>query len=180
MKREKILHQLQQYQNEYPLEKIMCDRFIDFVQSNPKCFLRELQIGHITGSAWLVDESGKNVLLTHHRKLNIWIQPGGHSDGNSNILEVALQEAVEETGLTQLQVISNAIFDIDIHEIPLHKTTPAHYHYDVRYALRALGSTDFIVSDESHDLAWVPVQNMADYNREESMMRMARKWLARR
>jgi 8-oxo-dGTP pyrophosphatase MutT (NUDIX family) len=150
-----------------------------FVENEPRCFERSLQTGHITGSAWLVDRSGKSVLLTHHRKLGKWLQLGGHADGNPDVLAVALREAAEESGLSDIVSVSNEIFDVDVHEIPAAAGMPAHLHYDVRFALQAAGSREFLVSEESHALRWISIKKVHEITSEESMLRMARKWQAR-
>lgn len=150
--------------------------FTEFVKSEPRCFERSLTIGHITGSAWVVNATGCEVLLTHHRKLDRWLQLGGHADGESDVLAVAKMEANEESGLIDFTHIGPGIFDIDIHLIPERKNEPAHLHYDVRYVLRANGCLDYTVSDESHDLRWVKLDDVKTLTQEASMMRMVRKW----
>lgn len=154
-------------------------RFTAFVAAHPRCFERGLEIGHVTGSAWITDAAGGRVLLTHHAKLDIWVQPGGHCDGDPDVAAVALKEAVEETGLATLERAGAAIFDLDIHTIPARGATPAHEHFDVRFAFRVPAGTSeaFIVSDESHDLAWVRMDELERYTRERSMLRMREKWL---
>ena len=153
-----------------------CRRFLD---EAAQPFHRETQAGHFTGSAWLVDASGERVLLTHHRKLQRWLQLGGHADGDSDLAAVALREAGEESGLTDLRVVPD-IFDVDRHWIPERKSEPGHWHYDVRYVVRTGGSEQFMVSDESLELAWVSIRQLAEaQGTDESMRRMARKWLAR-
>ncbi|MDZ7646212.1 MAG: NUDIX hydrolase [Cytophagales bacterium] len=92
--------------------------------------------GHITGSAWIVDPSNTQALLVHHAKLNKWVQPGGHADGDENILQVALREAEEETGLKNFKVLSDPPFDVDIHLIPERADFPEHFHFDIRYLLK--------------------------------------------
>lgn len=135
--------------------------------------------GHFTGSAWLVDRAGERVLLTHHRKLGRWLQLGGHADGDPDLAAVALKEAQEESGLSGLRV-EPAIFDLDRHAIPARGEVPGHWHYDVRFVVRATGSEDFAVGEESLDLAWKPVRDIAaDAGTDESLRRMAHKWLAR-
>jgi 8-oxo-dGTP pyrophosphatase MutT (NUDIX family) len=89
---------------------------------------------------------------------------------------VALREAEEESGLNGLVPVSNEIFDLDAHPIPARPNEPAHRHYDVRFAFRATASEAFIVSDESNQLAWIKISEMATVSNEESMLRMARKW----
>lgn len=157
-------------------------RFARFVADEPRCFERTLEVGHVTGSAWVVDATGGRVLLTHHAKLDIWVQPGGHCDGDPDVAAVARREAEEETGLTALQIVDTAVFDLDIHPIPARGAVPAHEHFDVRFAFRVPdGASDtFVVSEESHALAWVPLELLERRTRERSMLRMRGKWLARR
>src|SRR3546814_2817239 len=106
-------------------------------------------------SDWSSDvcSSDLRVLLTHHRKLDRWLQLGGHADGDRDLARSALREAEEESGLSGLRVVPG-IFDLDRHMIPEHKGVPAHWHYDVRYVVVAGRDEDFAVSEESLDLAW--------------------------
>ena len=93
---------------------------------------------------------------------------------------IALREGLEESGLPSLEPLAAELpFDIDIHTIPARKTEPAHEHFDVRYAFQA-PHRDFVVSPESHDLAWVPIAELRTYTQDASVLRMAHKWLTRR
>jgi 8-oxo-dGTP pyrophosphatase MutT (NUDIX family) len=180
MSRESILRQLARYSDKHPEEADTVDRFAEFVSENKDCFQRSLAEGHITGSAWVVDRTGNKVLLTHHRKLNKWLQMGGHADGEPDILSVALREVEEESGLERVRPISREIFDIDIHLIPERGAEAPHFHYDLRFALENTGSEAYSLSDESHALRWIAITNVCKFTNEESMLRMVRKWLARR
>jgi 8-oxo-dGTP pyrophosphatase MutT (NUDIX family) len=154
-------------------------QFAEFVRTHPDCCERTCVPGHLTGSAWVVSKDGRRVLLTHHRKLDRWLQPGGHADGDMDLARVALREAEEETGLRDLAV-EGGVFDLDRHSIPARGAEPEHWHYDVRFVVRATGDESFVVSEESHDLAWREVLDVAaDPHADESVRRMARKWLVR-
>lgn len=143
-------------------------------------FARERLAGHFTASAWLVDRGGTRLLMTHHRKLGRWLQLGGHADGDRDLAAVALKEAEEESGLTDL-VVEPAIFDLDRHWIPARGVVPGHWHYDARYVVRVTGSEAFAVSDESHDLAWREIAALIDDPAiDPSIARMARKWVSKR
>jgi 8-oxo-dGTP pyrophosphatase MutT (NUDIX family) len=155
-------------------------RFRLFAQSSPAVFQREHGPGHFTGSAWLVSTDGRRVLLTHHRKLARWLQPGGHADGDPDLAAVALREAQEESGLRGLSLWSAEIFDLDVHPIPAYGADPEHLHWDVRFVVLAGSNEDFVVSAESHALAWVPVDSLLGENTEPSIRRMAQRWVARR
>ena len=94
-----LVSQLERYARRFPEEMTVVERFQELLARYPNCFERDCWAGHVTGSAWLVDPSGRDVLLTHHRKLGIWLQLGGHSDGDPETAAVALREAEEESGL---------------------------------------------------------------------------------
>lgn len=155
----------------------MVEDVISFVESTPNCFENRHAHGHITASAWIVDEDRKKTGLVHHKKLNKWMQPGGHSDGNSDTAQESLREATEEFGDIGLELVTEDIFDVDIHPIPEDKKRGLgkHLHYDIRFLIRGDSSKDPILSDESHEAAWIPLDKVESYNNEESVMRMVRK-----
>lgn len=178
MHRRPLLELIDQYAVRHPDEADTVVRFRRFVEGAEACFERHLAEGHITGSAWILDESASRVLLTHHRKLNRWLQPGGHADGDPDVLAVALREGLEETGLSSLEAVVPGIFDLDIHAIPARGNVPGHFHYDVRFLLQDRSRGEYIVSEESHDLAWVPLGELEAYTDEVSMLRMRDKCVA--
>ena len=175
MHRNKILTLLEEYQLNYPNEKEVVDRFTSFINENKNCFERTLLKGHLTGSAWVLNNNKTHVLLTHHKKLNKWLQLGGHADGDPNIINVALREVQEESGLKNVEVIPNKIFDLDIHLIPSRGNEPEHYHYDVRFLFGVNGDEKYIVSSESFDLSWVKLTDISKISSEKSLLRMVRK-----
>jgi len=155
-------------------------RFRDWLSEAERPFHRETDAGHFTGSAWLVSADGERVLLMLHRKLGRWLQPGGHADGESDLRGVALREAGEETGLADL-VVMPGIFDLDAHRIPARGHEPEHWHYDVRYVVQARGSESFTANEESLELQWRSISHLAaDTQADESLRRLAAKWLATR
>jgi len=176
--RQTLPNLISEYASRYPAELETVARFQRLVDEQRGCFERSCWVGHITGSAWLVNPAGTHVLLTHHRKLGRWLQLGGHSDGDPDTLRVALKEAQEESGL-EVRALIETVFDLDVHEIPARGKDPAHHHFDVRFALVA-DHEQFAVSEESLELAWVSVDGLEAYSREESVLRMARKWVAYR
>lgn len=175
MHRKPLLDKLSAYQPSDRHEAQMADTLRQFVAAHADCFERSLLIGHITGSAWVIDYARASALLTHHRKLNKWLQPGGHADGDPDILRVAMREALEESGLAEVRPVSDAIFDIDIHAIPARPGEPEHLHYDVRFLLDADRNAPLAVSEESRSLAWTPLDRIAQLNPEESIARMVAK-----
>lgn len=173
--RQNILSLIQSYGLKFPNEQQTLQRLYRFVSCNPQCFERELLVGHITGSAWIVDKGYEKTLLTHHKKLDKWLQPGGHADGGTLVAEVAMREAREESGLDDLVLVDPGLFDIDVHLIPARTDEPAHYHFDCRFLICCQGDESYIVSDESHDLAWAPLADIERYTEEVSILRMVEK-----
>jgi 8-oxo-dGTP pyrophosphatase MutT (NUDIX family) len=155
-------------------ERQMLQRMLRFVESRPDCFERSLQEGHVTGSAWVLNAAGTHVLLLHHRKLDRWLQPGGHCDGDPDVLRVALREAQEESGLIKLMPDSPALFDVDVHWIPQRGEIPGHWHYDARFLLKAAPDEELRPNNESKGARWMPLDEAAKLA-EASLQRMALK-----
>ncbi|MEO6729404.1 MAG: NUDIX hydrolase [Candidatus Dojkabacteria bacterium] len=174
-KRNFILEKLKSYKGIDSHEEAMRLEVISFIEANEDCFERSLKIGHVNGGAWIVDESFKYTLLTHHAKLDKWFQLGGHSDGNWNTLEVALREGQEESGLESIRPLNVRIFDIDIHTIPARGEEAEHNHYEIRFIFVADKNESLIKSNESKDLSWIEVERVEELNSEEAMKRMVNK-----
>ena len=174
MHRNKIRQLFKQYRVRCPQDAAVVEGISSFVDANTDCFSRELPVGHIAGSAWILDSTGTRALLTHHKKLNIWVQLGGHADGDPNVEQVAYREAIEESGLGGLEFVEQELFDIDIHQIPSRGHEAAHYHYDCRFLFRAVDD-HYTVSDESHNLLWVALDDMCSVTTEPSITRMVDK-----
>lgn len=167
------------YAQRWPDEAECAAEFRALIDDGLGAFARERLAGHFTASCWLVDRTGTRVLLTHHRKLQRWLQLGGHADGDRDLPRVALREAQEESGLHGLRV-DPELFDIDRHWIPERGDVPGHWHFDARYVVHADGDENFVVSEESLDLAWRGIDAIAqDADADVSLHRMAMKWRKR-
>lgn len=177
MHREPLLALLGRYRPTEPHQQDAHARLLAFVREHPDCLSRDLAVGHITSSAWIENHDCTCALLTHHRKLGKWLQLGGHVDGEPDVLKSAIREAQEESGIDTIEPVHSEIFDLDIHEIPAYGGTPAHFHYDVRFWLRATQDVPYVVSEESIDLAWVTPSEFSGYPTDESVVRLHRKWL---
>lgn len=148
-----------------------------FVEQQPRYWSRSTLAGHLTGSAWITNHDKTKAVLLHHRKLNIWVQPGGHIDEtDASLLAAAHREAIEETGLKMLRPAFDQVFDVDVHPIPERKGEPAHWHLDVRFWFIAEDET-LHLSEESNDLAWLSADEIRQLTDEESVLRMVRKSL---
>lgn len=177
MHRRLLLDKLSVYRTSNDEEVRLLETTRQFIIENTRCFDRSLQIGHITGAAWILSLERTHVLLTHHRKLNKWLQLGGHADGDPDVLRVAIREAQEESGIKEFTPLSDRIFDIDVHEIPPHKNVPQHLHYDIRFLLEADMKAPLKITDESHDVRWIPIARVSEFTNESSILRMVNKSL---
>lgn len=146
-----------------------------FVNDNPDCFERTLQIGHVTASGWVISPERDQVLLMHHRKLDRWFQPGGHCDGDPDVMHVAAKEVEEETGVRDFKLVHEGIFDVDVHLIPANTKDPAHFHYDIRFLFEADPNDELVINIESKDVRWIAIDEVQNHNDSESLMRMVRK-----
>lgn len=177
MHRSWLKQRLENYQPASPTEATSLVKLLDLVEHHPHCFDRDYYTpGHVTGSAWIVNRERTKALLHKHRKFNTWIQLGGHSDSDPFTNQVALREAEEESGLKSVKLVNDDIFDLDAHPIPAHKDEPAHWHFDIRFLIEADENETFSpIEGESKELAWIPLDQIAQYNQNESITRMAEK-----
>ncbi len=129
--------------------------------------------GHLTGSAAIVDHTGERILIMLHKKLQIWIQPGGHADGDGNLPRVALREATEETGIDGLEILTPGI-DCDVHVIPTRSDEPEHLHLDVRYLIRAPRNSVVKRNHESVEMRWLNFDELTQLTSDESTVRLAK------
>ncbi len=175
MNRETILEQLRAYCPLDEREAGMRRAIESFVFEHDRFYDRALTIGHLTGSAWILDREHSHAVLTHHRKLNLWVQLGGHVENDADMFRAAWREAREESGLMEVIPIFEQIFDVDIHEIPERRDEPKHFHYDIRFVFSADRHSPLTISDESKNLAWVALDQIPERTQEESILRMIRK-----
>ncbi len=176
-KREPILKLLKKHIPADEQEQKSLNEIITFIEANEECFENDLKQGHITGSALVVDENLEYALLTHHTKLNKWLQFGGHSDGYNIVSETAFREAQEESGLKSLKFhpAISGVFDVDVHLIPKKGEMPAHNHHDVRFLLIGDKNEQFLVSSESKDLKWIKLEEIGSYSSQPAFLRMINK-----
>ena len=147
-------------------------RILELIDLHEDIAVRTCRPGHLTGSAFVVDPSRMTCLLLFHTKLQRWLQPGGHADGDTNLAHVALREAEEETGISGLQVVVPAI-DIDIHQVDPPKED-AHLHLDVRYLVIAPAGSEPKGNHESQALRWVTATELEAFDVDDGLRRMAK------
>ena len=173
MKNLKQLLKIYIQKNPYEVNAI---KMLNFFDNHDGCFEKDNLPGHFTGSAWVISPDKNKILMTHHKKLNMWLQLGGHADGETDLKSVALKEAKEESGLNYFSILSEEIFDLDIHQIEPMNEEPEHLHYDVRFLLEAdPNEQNIIISEESYDVKWIQLDDVFNHNSEESISRMVEK-----
>jgi 8-oxo-dGTP pyrophosphatase MutT (NUDIX family) len=179
MHREPLLRRLARHREVWPEDAERVARVVELVRAHERCLSRDCLPGHVTASAWIVTPDRQRCLLTHHGKLDRWLQLGGHADGEPHVHEVALREAREESGMQQFELVRHegeiTPLDVDVHWIPPRRDEPGHWHHDVRFLLIADPRQPLVRSEESHDLRWFAAEEVAGVTAEESVLRLARR-----
>jgi 8-oxo-dGTP pyrophosphatase MutT (NUDIX family) len=152
------------------------ERMRQLLEGRPRPLDRRERPGHLTGSAFVVDSTRQRTLVLLHTKLQIWVQPGGHADGDANLPAVALREAEEETGIEGLRIWPVAL-DLDIHRVDPPRED-AHDHYDVRFLVLAPADAEVAANHESEEQRWVRADELASLGVDEGLERMARRGFA--
>lgn len=177
-----LISLLEAYVTAFDEEKLYRKLMLEWVHQHPTdCCRRELLAGHFTGSAWVLNLDRTKALLIHHRNLDKWVQPGGHADDTDiSLAETARREALEECGLSGLTLLSEQIFDLDVHVIPAKREVPEHLHYDVRFVFQAESEAFTEDFAEVKAVCWVSVENIVAASHpqmilQQSVRRMAEK-----
>jgi 8-oxo-dGTP pyrophosphatase MutT (NUDIX family) len=171
--------QLAAFHTDYPEEAQFLHNTRLFVAlAADTCWQRSHLAGHLTASAWVLSADRSAALLLHHRKLDRWLQPGGHvDDTDASLLDATRREVAEECGLTDLALLYEGIFDLDVHPIPAKGAEPAHWHYDVRFLLGVKNGLEKTERNllETKGLEWVSLPSLCSADTPQSLRRMALK-----
>ncbi|MCX5461391.1 MULTISPECIES: NUDIX hydrolase [Streptomyces] len=133
-------------------------QYLDHLAAHPDGMYKPCEAGHLTASALVLDPSRGQVLLTLHRKLNMWLQMGGHCEPeDTSVARAALREATEESGIPGLELLPGGPVRLDRHAIP----APCNWHLDIQYAALAPVGAAAAISDESLDLRWFAYDEVA-------------------
>ncbi|MFM7428059.1 MAG: NUDIX hydrolase [Elainella sp.] len=174
-----LLTQLQQYSPWDATEAAHQIAILHLLQTGPVAFDRQSdQPGHITGSAWILAEDTGKVALIYHRRLERWLQPGGHTEpGEVDGISTALREVREELDLV-IEPARARLFDLDVHRIPETPTQASHLHFDLRY-LCLTQQQPLVSASDAAQARWFTVAELEAMQLEASMQRMMVKGLDR-
>lgn len=150
---------------------------IDFINNNDDAFLRSNRIAHMTASAWVVNKDRTKVLMVYHNIYNSWSWLGGHADGETDLLKVAVKEVCEEAGIEQVRVVSPEIFSVEVLTVDGHEKkgqyVSSHLHLNVTYLLEADSEENVHVKeDENSGVAW--------FAPEEALAKSTEPWFVKR
>ncbi|MBF9016362.1 MULTISPECIES: NUDIX hydrolase [unclassified Oceanispirochaeta] len=165
---------LNKYSADFPEELASVNLFRAFLAEGDS-LTRAQEIGHFTASAWIINHNRDMALLTHHAKLDLWLQLGGHIEEGETVFTAAIREASEESGLKSVRLLSSDLYDIDAHLIPERKGLEEHFHFDLRFLIEADSDEALQISSESKDLKWMIIEDIRTLNDGPSVMRMVKK-----
>ncbi|HKO47950.1 MAG TPA: NUDIX hydrolase [Polyangiaceae bacterium] len=181
MRLDLVREQLDRYEPANETEAAFALRMLELSRAPEACERSHFAPGHFTASAFVLSPDLRDLVLIHHKKLGIWVQPGGHVEPtDGDLLGAARREVLEEVGLGELEQLrqtgasASPMFDLDIHLIPARKTEPAHEHFDVRFAFVAK-TRELVLSDEVADMRWVPLSDIEQMGTDESVLRAVNK-----
>ena len=150
----KILEDIAAYTPYNEQESRDRDQILAFLRENENAFLRENRAAHMTASSWIVNRDRTKVLMCYHRIYDSWSWTGGHADGDTDLLHVALKEAAEETGITRVRPVKNEIYSLEILTVDGHekkgKYVSSHLHLNVTYLLEADEEEQLRVCEEEN------------------------------
>lgn len=173
-----LIASLDSHALDFPLEKEYCEKTISWIQDfQESAFVKSNLAGHITASLLIMNTERTKVLLMFHKKLQFWVQFGGHCDGEIDTVSVAVREFHEESGIDREPTIVADIFDVHVHDIPMDKKwTPPHLHHDILYLASIPEDTPFTRQEsEVDDIRWFDIDGIEKYIAEERMLYMIEK-----
>ena len=171
---EKLRRQIEAYApccKQEAADREMLLRAIDTLESP---LTRDNPFAHFTASSWIVNPARDKALMAWHNIYRTWAWTGGHADGEADLLAVALREAREETGISDIVTVTPEIYSIEILPVNAHikrgKFVSAHLHLNVTYLLQADDSQPIHAKpDENSAVGWLPIDEAAD-NKDEPFM----------
>lgn len=155
-------------------EKVDKRVMLKFIEDFDDVLTRQNEYGHFTSSAFVLNKDRSKILMAYHNIYNSWTWVGGHSDGDSDLLRVAMKEAKEETGIKSVSPILKDIYSLELATVNGHekrgKYVASHVHMNVTYLLEADENEKLsIKEDENSAVKWVPVEEILKMSSEDWM-----------
>ncbi|CAD2074677.1 NUDIX hydrolase [Phocicoccus pinnipedialis] len=168
---DKIKMQLERFIPFNEQETVDLKIILDWVNSGQDILTRDNQVAHITTSAWVVNKARTHVLMAYHNIYETWAWLGGHADGNDNLLQVACNEAHEESGIETLYPVQEEIFSLEILCVEGHvkrgEYVSSHLHLNFTYLLEADMDQKLIINEEENsDVAWIKLEDVKNRSKE--------------
>ena len=159
----KIIEEIKKYRPCNAQEQRDQALILDFLEKNGDAFLRSNLLAHMTASSWIVNPERTKTLMVYHNLYDSWSWTGGHADGETDLLSVALREAREETGIAHVRPLSPEIFSLEVLTVDGHEKrgeyVPSHLHMNVTYLLEAEESdTLHVCREENSGVAWFTLE----------------------
>ncbi len=170
-----LLEQLRDYQPYNEQESNDKVVMLELLEKEGNIFTRENKTAHFTASAWLINKEHTKVLMIYHNIYNSWAWTGGHADGETNLLAVAMKEAKEETGVETIAPVTEEMFSIEILTVDGHvkrdSYVPSHLHLNVTYLLEADEAEVLRVKpDENSGVKWFLLEEALEKSTEPWMV----------
>lgn len=148
---------------------------IDYINNFDNVLTRENEFGHFTASSWVVNKQRTKVLMIYHNIYHSWTWTGGHADGEHDLLETAIRELKEETGVKNVKVLSPDILSLEIICVNGHvkrgKYVSSHVHLNLTYLLEVdEEETLQMKEDENSGVQWIPIEKIEKYSTEPWMI----------
>ena len=153
---------------------------IDFIDRNPDALDRTNLCAHVTSSAFVVNQDMTKILFAYHKIYDSWAWVGGHADGNPDLLEVAIKEAIEETGVSKVDAFSRNIFTLDVIQVTNHikhgKYVPDHLHLNASFLLIADENDELSINHaENTGVKWFDIDDIFNHVSEKRMFSVYQK-----
>ncbi len=173
----KIIEEIKKYRPCNAQEQRDQALILDFLEKNGDAFLRSNLLAHMTASSWIVNPERTKTLMVYHNLYDSWSWTGGHADGETDLLSVAMREAREETGIAHVRPLSPEIFSLEVLTVDGHEKrgeyVPSHLHMNVTYLLEAEESdTLHVCREENSGVAW--------FTLEEALKASSEPWFVER
>ena len=177
MTQQKLIASIEQYQPYNVQEEMDKSLILEWIKNNNNAFLRENTVAHMTASAWVVNKDRSRVLMVYHNIYDSWSWLGGHADGETDLLAVAIREVKEEAGISGVRPVSEKIFSLESLTVDGHvkrgKYVSSHLHLNVTYLLEADSEEQvFVKEDENSGVSW--------FSPEEALKKSTEPWFVER